>query len=256
MFAQERLDVRGPLLPDPRRDQRPAAGPGRRPADHRRRRRASSGRCEIAAQHADMTHWFPIGREVLARKTELLARHCEAIGRDPSTIERTMQAPGRGRRDDAERAKLLRAVPAGAPAARHRRQRRAVRRGPAPVPRRRVHGLHVQQHRSTETPEQIALVGELLKLVAAPTPREAVPLPRRARGRRRRQGARRGRAPGGVDRLRRLVYPDHVVLPFGLVPLLDDGRGRHRTAAGRGRSWSTTTCATRRCSPRTWRRST
>jgi F420-dependent oxidoreductase-like protein len=47
----------------------------------------------IAAQHADMTHWFPLGFDVLRHKTEVLARHCEAIGRDPATIERTMATP-------------------------------------------------------------------------------------------------------------------------------------------------------------------
>jgi F420-dependent oxidoreductase-like protein len=48
---------------------------------------------KIAAKHADLTHWFPLGVEALQRKTEVLARHCEAIGRDPSTVERTMGAP-------------------------------------------------------------------------------------------------------------------------------------------------------------------
>jgi len=40
-----------------------------------------------------MTHWFPLGLEALTHKTDILARHCEAIGRDPSTVERTMAAP-------------------------------------------------------------------------------------------------------------------------------------------------------------------
>ena len=48
---------------------------------------------KIAAQHADMTHWFPLGLDVLRRKTEILAGYCEAIGRDPATIERTMATP-------------------------------------------------------------------------------------------------------------------------------------------------------------------
>jgi len=47
----------------------------------------------IAARHADLTHWFPLGREVLRHKTEVLARYCEEIGRDPTTIQRTMAAP-------------------------------------------------------------------------------------------------------------------------------------------------------------------
>ena len=44
----------------------------------------------IAAKHADMTHWFPLGFDVLRRKSDLLERYCEEIGRDPATIERTM----------------------------------------------------------------------------------------------------------------------------------------------------------------------
>jgi F420-dependent oxidoreductase-like protein len=47
----------------------------------------------IAAKHADMTHWFPLGFDVLAHKTELLTRYCEEIGRDPAAIERTMATP-------------------------------------------------------------------------------------------------------------------------------------------------------------------
>ena len=47
----------------------------------------------IAAKHADMTHWFPLGMDALRHKNEVLAGHCEAIGRDPATIERTMATP-------------------------------------------------------------------------------------------------------------------------------------------------------------------
>ncbi|MFL5750773.1 MAG: LLM class F420-dependent oxidoreductase, partial [Chloroflexota bacterium] len=47
----------------------------------------------IAARFADMTHWFPLGLEALQHKKDLLARYCDDIGRDPSTIELTMNAP-------------------------------------------------------------------------------------------------------------------------------------------------------------------
>jgi F420-dependent oxidoreductase-like protein len=47
----------------------------------------------IAAKHADMTHWFPMGFEALQRKTDLLTGYCEAINRDPTQIERTMATP-------------------------------------------------------------------------------------------------------------------------------------------------------------------
>jgi F420-dependent oxidoreductase-like protein len=47
----------------------------------------------IAAKHADMTHWFPLGLEMLRHKSEVLEGYCAEIGRDPSTIERTMATP-------------------------------------------------------------------------------------------------------------------------------------------------------------------
>ena len=65
---------------------------------------------KIAAKHADMTHWFPLGFEVLRHKTEVLERHCAEIGRDPSTIERTMGAPVIVAANDAE-GRPSRAVP-------------------------------------------------------------------------------------------------------------------------------------------------
>ena len=40
-----------------------------------------------------MTHWFPLGLDVLRHKSELLERYCEEIGRDPATITRTMATP-------------------------------------------------------------------------------------------------------------------------------------------------------------------
>ncbi len=46
----------------------------------------------IAARYADITNWFgPL--DELRHKTEVLERHCEAVGRDPSTIVRTVMAP-------------------------------------------------------------------------------------------------------------------------------------------------------------------
>ncbi len=47
----------------------------------------------IAAKYANMTHWFPLGMDVLRHKSEVLERYCAEIGRDPSRIERTMAAP-------------------------------------------------------------------------------------------------------------------------------------------------------------------
>jgi F420-dependent oxidoreductase-like protein len=47
----------------------------------------------LVARHADMSHWFAAPLEELQRKTEILERHCEAEGRDPSSIVRTLAAP-------------------------------------------------------------------------------------------------------------------------------------------------------------------
>jgi len=66
---------------------------------------------KIAAKHADMTHWFPLGLETLAHKTEVLTRHCETIGRDPATIERTMATPVLLATDKAASDRLLARLP-------------------------------------------------------------------------------------------------------------------------------------------------
>lgn len=57
---------------------------------------------KIAARHADLTHWFPLGLEALRHKNQVLEGYCEAIGRDPSTIERTMATPVMVAGSDAE----------------------------------------------------------------------------------------------------------------------------------------------------------
>jgi F420-dependent oxidoreductase-like protein len=119
----------------------------------------------IAARHADMTHWFPLGIAALRHKDELLVRYCEEIGRDPDAIERTMASPVvvAGTHDDGER--ILAAMPP------ERRAHAVV--GP---PERAADALRPyldagftgftfnnSVYRSTE---QIEQVGELLRLVA------------------------------------------------------------------------------------------
>ena len=47
----------------------------------------------LVARHADIAHWFAIGLDGVRHKQEVLARHCEAEGRDPSTIQLTTHAP-------------------------------------------------------------------------------------------------------------------------------------------------------------------
>jgi F420-dependent oxidoreductase-like protein len=65
----------------------------------------------IAAKYADMTHWFPLGLETLRRKDDILVGYCEEIGRDPSTIERTMAAPVVVASSDAEAREILDRLP-------------------------------------------------------------------------------------------------------------------------------------------------
>jgi F420-dependent oxidoreductase-like protein len=47
----------------------------------------------LVAKHADYAHWFPLGKDVLRHKSELLDRYCEEIGRDPATVTKTMATP-------------------------------------------------------------------------------------------------------------------------------------------------------------------
>ncbi|HEY7937088.1 MAG TPA: LLM class F420-dependent oxidoreductase [Candidatus Limnocylindrales bacterium] len=65
----------------------------------------------FAAEFADMTHWFPASVEDLQHKVEVLAGHCEAVGRDPSTIIRTMGAPVIPVAHESEAAALLERIP-------------------------------------------------------------------------------------------------------------------------------------------------
>ena len=46
----------------------------------------------LAARHADISHWW-VTLDELKHKSEVLDRHCEAEGRDPSTILRTIGSP-------------------------------------------------------------------------------------------------------------------------------------------------------------------
>jgi F420-dependent oxidoreductase-like protein len=47
----------------------------------------------LAAQYADMTHWFVGSLDEFKHKCEVLERHCEMVGRDPTTIMRTVGVP-------------------------------------------------------------------------------------------------------------------------------------------------------------------
>jgi len=121
---------------------------------------------KIAAKHADMTHWFPLGRGALQHKKDVLARHCEAIGRDPATVELTMATPVVLTRSDAERDALLAKIPED------RRPHviaggvQACADGLQPYIDDGFTGFTFNNPLYA-TPDHIALVGELLTLVAA-----------------------------------------------------------------------------------------
>jgi alkanesulfonate monooxygenase SsuD/methylene tetrahydromethanopterin reductase-like flavin-dependent oxidoreductase (luciferase family) len=119
---------------------------------------------KIAAKHADMTHWFPLGLETLTRKKQVLADHCAAIGRDPATIELTMATPVLPAVDEARGAELLARLP-------------PERRGSvATTPQQLADGLRPYldlgftgftfNNPVLSTPESIAMTGEALALIA------------------------------------------------------------------------------------------
>jgi len=118
----------------------------------------------IAAKYADMTHWFPMGKEALERKTEILAGYCTDIGRDPSEIERTMGAPVVVVGDKAEGDAFLEHIPE------ERRPYLVVG-----TPEQCVEGLQTYidagftgftfNNNLYRTPDQIKRLGELLRLV-------------------------------------------------------------------------------------------
>jgi F420-dependent oxidoreductase-like protein len=119
---------------------------------------------KIAARFADMTHWFPLGLEVLQRKTEILAGYCEAIGRDPAEIERTMAAPVLVAENEADTARMLDGVPP-------ERRPYVVAGTPEQVVDRLQPYLDAGFTGFTfnnsiyRTPSQIAVIGELLRIV-------------------------------------------------------------------------------------------
>ena len=123
----------------------------------------------IAAKHADMTHWFPLGLEALRRKTDILAAYCEELGRDPATVERTMATPVIVAATEAEFEAL--------------RDRLPPERRPHVVggtPEQAAEGLRPYldagftgftfNNTTYRTTDQIAVIGELLRLVGGAVP--------------------------------------------------------------------------------------
>jgi F420-dependent oxidoreductase-like protein len=119
----------------------------------------------IAAKHADITHWFPLGMAALQRKTDVLRRYCEAIGRDPAQIQRAMGSPVIVVTSDAEAAAHLERMPA------ERRTSMTVggieqaAEGLRPYIDAGFSGFTFN-NTIYRTPEQVAAVGAVLKLVS------------------------------------------------------------------------------------------
>ena len=118
----------------------------------------------IAAKHADMTHWFPLGLDGLAHKTEVLVGYCEAIGRDPATIERTMGTPVMIAATQAEATAMLESIPpeqrgntvAGTPEQAADALRPYVDAG---------YTGFTFRNNALRTPDSIALAGETLRMI-------------------------------------------------------------------------------------------
>ena len=118
----------------------------------------------IAARFADITHWFG-SLDDLKRKSEVLAGHCEAVGRDPSTIVRTCGAPVLLAADEAQARELRERIPA---------ERRATIGDPV-LPEQAAERLRPYLEAgmggftfgnpSLATPELIAAAGELKRLL-------------------------------------------------------------------------------------------
>jgi len=118
----------------------------------------------IVARHADLSHWFPTGLEDLKRKGRILDGYCEEIGRDPSTIRRTMASPVVLVEDEAQGRALIERVPP---------ERRPMIHPATPAQAAEILGEYVQAgfggftftNAMMRTPEAIGLGGELIRLL-------------------------------------------------------------------------------------------
>jgi F420-dependent oxidoreductase-like protein len=118
---------------------------------------------KIAARFADITNWFG-SLEEAAPKLAVLDRHCEAVGRDPSEILRTVAVPIVPVAREADKAGVLERIPA---------ERRMmfkpvlVDEGAAILRRYMDAGFGGFTFRNVaiRTPEAVGLVGELIAVM-------------------------------------------------------------------------------------------
>ena len=118
---------------------------------------------KLAAQFADITNWFGSFEEA-SHKLGVLDRHCEAIGRDPSTILRTVSLPIVPVARESDKARILESVP---------EDRRAMVNpvlldDAAAILRRYIDagfGGFIFRNALLRTPEAVGLVGELIAMM-------------------------------------------------------------------------------------------
>jgi F420-dependent oxidoreductase-like protein len=118
----------------------------------------------LVARHADMSHWFGGSLEELRHKTEVLERHCEAEGRDPSTIVRLMGSPVLLMENERQAQAILDRLPP----ARRAAFTPATPERAAEVLRPYIDagfGGFTFNNPTLATPEAIGLGGELIKLL-------------------------------------------------------------------------------------------
>jgi len=70
----------------------------------------------LVARYGDMSNFFAMPLDALQHKLQVLERHCEAEGRDPSTILKTVMAPFRLVSDEREARAIAERLPPDAPA--------------------------------------------------------------------------------------------------------------------------------------------
>ena len=56
----------------------------------------------LVAQYADACNLFARDPAVVAHKLDVLARHCDSVGRDPATIQKTILVVGNNPLDDVD----------------------------------------------------------------------------------------------------------------------------------------------------------
>jgi F420-dependent oxidoreductase-like protein len=117
----------------------------------------------LAARYADITNWFGNFEEA-AGKLAVLDRHCEAVGRDPSTILRTVASPVIPVANERAKARALELVPEER---RSMMQPVLVEEGAEILQRYLDAGFggFVFRNAQVRTSEAIALVGELIGMM-------------------------------------------------------------------------------------------